>query len=66
MNASNANEMIETTGVHQIHSSCKDYREDRTTFSEYVSYAYLSQPHEMDYDVVEESLVRKLVQSVNS
>ena len=66
MNASNAKEMIETTGVHQIHSSCKDYREDRTTFSEYVSYAYLSQPHEMDYDVVEESLVRKLVQSVNS
>ena len=57
-------EMIETTGISQVHSSCKSYSNDPTTSSEFVTYAYLSAPHENDYDVVSEELVRKIVNSV--
>ena len=64
MNAGNAVEMIETTGISQVHSSCKSYSNDPTTSSEYVTYAYLSAPHENDYDVVDEALVKKLVGAV--
>lgn len=64
INASNAAEMIKSAGVHQIHSSCKSYSCDPTTGKNGVSYAYLTPPHEMDYDVVDEELVRKLVESI--
>ena len=64
MNAGNAVEMIETTGISQVHSSCKSYSNDPTTSSEFVTYAYLSAPHENDYDVVDEALVKKLVEAV--
>lgn len=64
MNAGNAMEMIETTGISQVHSSCKSYSNDPTTSSEFVTYAYLSAPHENDYDVVDEALVKKLVEAV--
>ncbi len=65
MNASNAVEMMETTGIHQVHSSCKNYQTDPTTSSEYVTYSYLSEPHTNDYDVVDEELVKKLVEVVH-
>ena len=64
MNASNALEMIEKTGIHQVHSSCKGYDTDPTTEKNGVTYAYLPSPHEMDYDVVKEELVRKLCEVV--
>ena len=64
MNAGNAMEMIHTTGIHQVHSSCKGYETDPTTEKNGVTYAYLTEPHVMDYDVVKEDLVRKLCEVV--
>lgn len=64
MNASNAKEMMERTGITQVHSSCKSWVCDPTTSGEEVSYAYAGHPHENDYEIVEESLVRKLVESL--
>ena len=64
MNASNAMEMITTTGIHQVHSSCKNYKTDTTTAKNNVSYAYLPEPHVNDYDVVDVELVKKIVASV--
>lgn len=64
MNASNALEMMEKTGISQVHSSCKSWRNDPTTSGEDVNYCYAAAPHENDYDVVSEELVRKIVNSV--
>lgn len=66
MNADNVQEMFETTGVRQVHSSCKSYKEDVTTSTEFVTYSYLEGIHKNDYDVVDEQLVRKLVKKVNT
>ena len=64
MNASNAKEMMDYTGIHQVHSSCKAWLTDPTTACNHVSYAYASTPHEMDYDVVSQELVEQLVKSL--
>lgn len=61
MNASNANEMMDRTGISQVHSSCKGWVADPTTAGEEVSYAYGDHPHEHDYEVVKEELVTQLV-----
>lgn len=64
MNASNAKEMMEKTGISQVHSSCKGYRSDSTTSGKFVNYCYAGEPHQNDYDVVDEVLVRKIVNSI--
>lgn len=64
VNAQNANEIMNHTGIHQVHSSCKAYQTDPTTACNGVTYAYLPEPHTMDYDVVDVALVKKLVESV--
>lgn len=64
MNASNALEMMEKTGISQVHSSCKSWKNDPTTSGESVNYCYASAPHENDYDIVDEELVRKIVNSI--
>lgn len=64
MNAQNAQEMLEKTQVHQIHSSCKSFAHDPTTVSQYVTYAYMQAPHESDYDQVDATLVKQLVDVV--
>lgn len=64
MNASNAKEMMDKTGIWQVHSSCKGWKEDTTTTGEEVSYSYAEEPHTNDYDVVDAELVKKLVESV--
>lgn len=66
MNETNVEEMFTTTEVYQVHSSCKDYENDPTTSSAYVTYAYLSGDHHNDYDVVSVDKVRKLVEKVKS
>lgn len=65
INASNALKMMEKTGIWQVHSSCKGYRHDPTTTGEEVTYSYMEGVHQDDYDVVEEELVRELVESVS-
>lgn len=65
VNAQNAGELLAHTGIRQVHSSCKGYRLDPTTASEHVSYAYLDDAHAMEYDVVEETLVRALIDALS-
>ena len=62
VNAGNAKALMAETGLTQVHSSCKDWRRDETTSGEYVNYRFAPAPHEDDYDVVSEELVRKLVE----
>ena len=64
MNATNAKEMMDQTGIDQVHSSCKDWLNDPTTSSNHVTYTYAASPHENDYEVVSKELVEKLVQSI--
>lgn len=61
VNAGNACELIEKTKISQVHSSCKNYRMDNTTEKGSVSYAYLANDKHLYYDIVDESLVHKLV-----
>lgn len=65
VNAQNAGELLARTGIRQVHCSCKGYRLDPTTASEHVSYAYLDDAHAMEYDVVEETLVRALIDALS-
>ena len=65
VNAQNAGALLARTGIRQVHSSCKGYRLDPTTASEHVSYAYLDDAHAMEYDVVEEMLVRALIDALS-
>ena len=64
MNASNAKEMMDDTGIFQVHSSCKNWKYDPTTTGQEVSYGFTASPHDNDYDVVDETLVRQLVESI--
>lgn len=66
MNADNAKEMMERTGILQIHSSCKGWAYDPTTTGAEVSYSYASGSHLNDYDIVDEKSVRKLVEAAGS
>lgn len=53
--AENALHILKTTGVNQIHSSCKIWQTDPTTSANGVSYRYAEAPHEMNYDCVSAS-----------
>ena len=61
INKSNTLEMMDYTGISQVHSSCKDWKEDVTTTGEYVSYRYTDYDQ---YDVVSEVLVSELISLV--
>ncbi len=62
VNASNARELMEKTGVSQVHSSCRGWETDPTTRGEKVGYSFGPSPHEDDYDCVSRELVRKMVE----
>lgn len=62
INYQNARDLIQKTGINQIHSSCKDFIQDNTSSSNSVSYTYIN--NENKYDVVNRHLVKKLVESV--
>ena len=64
INASNALEIMEKTGITQVHSSCKGWVNDPTTTGEEVSYSYVEGEHKDDYDVVDEKQVRKLAEII--
>ena len=64
MNATNAKQMMDETGIYQVHSSCKNWLNDPTTTGDEVTYSFAPEPHENDYDAVDEGLVRKLVESI--
>lgn len=64
VNASNARELMDYTGISQVHSSCKDWQTDPTTSGERVTYAFAPAPHESCYDVVSQELVAKLKEAL--
>lgn len=66
VNASNARLLMKKTGISQVHSSCKDWLPDPTTNANHVSYSFAPAPHEVEYDVVSEELVKELIKSLKS
>lgn len=62
INASNASELMEKTGIWQVHSSCKGWVEDPTTTGKEVTYSYAEGIHKNDYDVVDEKMVKELME----
>lgn len=66
VNAANVLDLIEKTGVSQVHSSCKAWRTDPTTVRGSVSYSIASGDRESMYDVVSEKLVRALIEKTES
>lgn len=64
INGNNAKKLMEETGIDQIHSSCRDWKEDTTTSGPWVHYCFAPKPYNNSYDAVSETLVRKLVESV--
>lgn len=63
VNYTNALTIINKTGISQVHSSCKAWLTDFTTTGNQVSYAYASEDPN-SYEIVDENLVRKLVNSI--
>ncbi len=64
MNATNAKQMMDETGISQVHSSCKGWVNDPTTTGKAVNYCYAASPNENNYDVVKKELVEQIVKSV--
>ncbi len=64
VNVVNACELMEKTGIYQVHSSCKAWNTDLTTVGESVSYSIASGERERQYDVVSKDLVQGLVEKV--
>ena len=64
VNASNARQLMEETGIHQVHSSCKGWITDPTTKANGVSYSMNSGEQEMMYDVVSVDLVKQLLDAI--
>ncbi len=60
VNEENALELVEKTGVTQIHSSCKHWITDPTTKGNDVSFSYLKGDHEYCYDGVSSHKVEAL------
>lgn len=56
----NAAELMEKTGITQLHSSCKEWQRDTTTAGDQVSYGYAPPPHELDYEAVSAEKVKAL------
>ncbi|MFV0395779.1 MAG: copper homeostasis protein CutC [Coprobacillaceae bacterium] len=61
INATNTKELMEYTKIRNIHSSCKNWKNDITTSGKSVNYCYGPVGHENDYDVVSKELVEKLI-----
>ncbi len=64
VNAENARELMEKTGIWQVHSSCKGWLCDPTTQGPDVSYSYTKHPDKNAYEVVDEALVKRLVDAI--
>lgn len=64
VNASNARQLMDKTGLTQVHSSCKDWLRDETTARREVSFGMASGAQESCYDAVSRQLVEELLRSV--
>lgn len=57
INEKNVKDLIEFTGINQVHSSCKEWVNDPTTHTNNADFGY----HNNDYDVVDFKKVKTLV-----
>ena len=67
VNAGNALHIMEETGIYQVHSSCKDWKNDPTTVNENnpsLNYSYAPLPNNKSYEYVNEELVRNLTKVI--
>ena len=60
VNEKNVAELIESTGIHQVHSSCRSWLTDRTTAKGSVDFSYADAEHVNQYEVVDPEKVRRL------
>ena len=65
INGGNVRNLVEYTGVNQVHSSCKAWRQDPTTVRNGVSYSMAAGELAMCYDVVSAELVAELIKKGN-
>lgn len=63
VNSSNALDLMNYTGIYQVHSSCKSWANDPTTYGQFVDYAYTGDVNK-DFDIVSKNIVEELVMSV--
>jgi copper homeostasis protein len=61
VNENNAQQLIDYTGIQQVHSSCKGYKEDPTTSKQHVSYQYLESNN---YEVVDINKVKAILNAI--
>ena len=61
INEQNAQQLIDYTGIHQVHSSCKNYKQDFTTSNVNVNYQYLDSD---DYEIVDIEKVKKILDAI--
>lgn len=64
VNEKNAKELIRFTGVHQVHSSCKVWSEDKTCSNETVDFSYAGETLKNKYESVSGEKVAQLVKSL--
>lgn len=64
VNSGNVKTLVNTTNIHQIHSSCKTWAIDPTTHNDTVSYAYGN--YDSHYECVDINLVRELVKTTKA
>lgn len=64
VNDGNCMELMNATGIRQIHSSCKEWKNDPTTSVNNISFSYAQGSISNSYDMVSEEKVRKLCLSI--
>ena len=66
VNAENAAKIIKRTGTHQVHSSCRTWVKDPTSYTKTVSFSYAGESHFGMYETVSEKKVRDLCRAVKT
>ena len=60
VNEKNVTELMEYTGVSQVHSSCRSFRTDETTSNGAVDFSYAGKSKKDQYEVTDKNKVRRL------
>ena len=60
VNEKNVAELIENTGIHQVHSSCRSWLTDPTTSKGSVNFSYADEEYVNRYEAVDPEKVRRL------
>lgn len=66
VNEKNVTELMEYTGVSQVHSSCRSWKEDVTTSNGVVDFSYAGEEEKNRYEAVDGSRVCRLSEVVKS